>query len=72
MTRRGMVERDSEPRKGKFRGDDGAKPFAAKPFAGQRFAGKRSGKPRAGPWRGPRAPIAGRPPRPNADSVKPV
>ena len=58
-----MGERDSDHRKGKFRRDDGAKPFAAKPsankpsankpFAGKRSAGKRSGKPRAGPWRGP-------------------
>jgi 23S rRNA (guanosine2251-2'-O)-methyltransferase len=42
-----MGDRDSDHRKGKFRRDDGAKPFA-----GKRFAGKRSGKPRAGPWRG--------------------
>jgi 23S rRNA (guanosine2251-2'-O)-methyltransferase len=47
-----MGDRDSDHRKGKFRRDDGAKPFAGKPFAGKRFAGKRSGKPRAGPWRG--------------------
>jgi 23S rRNA (guanosine2251-2'-O)-methyltransferase len=42
-----MGDRDSDHRKGKFRRDEGAKPFA-----GKRFAGKRSGKPRAGPWRG--------------------
>jgi 23S rRNA (guanosine2251-2'-O)-methyltransferase len=42
-----MGDRDSDHRKGKFRRDEGAKPFAGKPFAG-----KRSGKPRAGPWRG--------------------